>query len=231
MSPSGASSVGRSIACLEAIRSRRTAATSHHLHVLLSDMRFAGSIRERGFTAAAVLTLALGVGASSRSLRSWKPCLLRPLPYAEAGRSPSSIIAISAPASPRSSSRSATTSISSQRQSAFAAIGAYGGRSATVYNLGEPFRASALLGDERRARRARAFSRRRGGTLQPAMPRPGAAKVAILGHALLGAPLRLRSRHRRPRRAVGIGRLSDRRRRAEGISLPARRPDRTHPAA
>jgi len=142
-----------------------------------------GLIRERGFTTAAVLTLALGVGASSAVFAVVEAVLLRPLPYADAAS-----IAVLNHRDQRTGVTKAFIAIGDyvdlvQRQSAFAAIGAYGGRSATVYNLGEPFRASALLATSG-AFDALGIQPSLGRALQPGDSRPGAAKVAILGHTL-----------------------------------------------
>ena len=142
-----------------------------------------GLIRERGFTAAAVLTLALGVGASSAVFAVVEAVLLRPLPYADAGS-----IAVLNHRDQRTGITKEFIAIGDyvdlvQRQSAFTAIGAYGGRSATVYNLGEPFRASALLATSG-VFDALGIQPSLGRALQPGDSRPGAAKVAVLGHAL-----------------------------------------------
>jgi putative ABC transport system permease protein len=142
-----------------------------------------GLIRERGFTVAAVLTLALGVGASSAVFAVVEAVLLRPLPYADAGS-----IAVLNHRDQRTGVTKEFIAIGDyvdlvQRQSAFSAIGAYGGRSTTVYNLGEPFRASALLATSG-VFDALGIQPSLGRALQPGDSRPGAAKVAVLGHAL-----------------------------------------------
>jgi putative ABC transport system permease protein len=141
-------------------------------------------IRERGFTAAAVLTLALGVGATSAVFAVVEAVLLRPLPYADAD----SLVVLNH-RDQRTGVTKAFIAIGdyvdlAARQSAFAAIGAYGGRSATVYNVGdEPFRASALLATSG-VFDALAVRPVLGRALQQGDSRPGAAKVAILGHDL-----------------------------------------------
>jgi putative ABC transport system permease protein len=55
---------------------------------LLQDLRYAvrWSARERGFTAMAVLTIALGIGATSAAFSVVRGVLLSPLPYAEPER-------------------------------------------------------------------------------------------------------------------------------------------------
>jgi putative ABC transport system permease protein len=141
-------------------------------------------IRERGFTAAAVLTLALGVGATSAVFAVVEAVLLRPLPYSDAD----SLVVLNH-RDQRTGVTKAFIAIGdyvdlAARQSAFAALGAYGGRSATVYNAGdEPFRASALLATSG-VFDALAIRPTLGRALEPGDSRPGAAKVAILGHDL-----------------------------------------------
>jgi putative ABC transport system permease protein len=140
-------------------------------------------LRERGFTTAAVVTLALGVGASAAVFAVVEAVLLRPLPYRDA----EALVILN--------HRDQRTGITKEfiaigdyvdlaaQQSAFETIGGYGGRRTTVYNMGEPFRAAALLAT---SSTMDALSVRPviGRALQPDDSRPGANKVAILGHDL-----------------------------------------------
>ncbi len=138
-------------------------------------------VRERGFTTAAVLTLALGVGANAAVFAVVEAVLLRPLPYPDAG----AVVTLN-----HRDRRSGVTKefiaigdyvdLAAQ-QSAFSAIGAYGGRSTTVYNMGEPFRAAALLATSGTLD-ALGVTTILGRGLESADHRPGAAKVAILGY-------------------------------------------------
>src|SRR5206468_8673161 len=133
-------------------------------------------VRERGFTAAAVLTLALGVGANAAVFAVVEAVLLRPLPFADADR----LVTVN--------HRDQHTGVTKPfiaigdyidlvaQQSAFAAIGAYGGRQATVFNLGDPFRASALLATSG-ALNALGIEPALGRGLDADDSRPGAAKV------------------------------------------------------
>jgi putative ABC transport system permease protein len=139
--------------------------------------------RERGFTAAAVLTLALGVGANAAVFAVVEAVLLRTLPYQDA----SALVTIN--------HRDQRTGITKEfiaigdyvdlatRQSGFSAIGGYGGRATTVFNLGEPFRAVALLATSG-AVDALGITPVLGRGLTPADSRPRAAKVAILSYQM-----------------------------------------------
>ena len=138
-------------------------------------------VRERGFTAAAVLTLGLGVGVNTAIFAVVEAVLLRSLPYADAD----ALVTLN--------HRDQFTGITKEfiaigdyvdltaQQSVFSAMGAYGGRQATVFNMGEPFRLSALLATSGTLD-ALGVKPVLGRGLEPADGRPGAAKVAILGY-------------------------------------------------
>jgi predicted permease len=153
--------------------------------MLLYDLRHAARrlVREPGFTLAAVLTLALGVGANVAVFAVVEAVLLRPLPYAEAGR----LVTLN--------HRDERTGITKPhnalgdyvdfagRLTTLDAFGAYGEGQGTIFGAGDPFRVSALV------LTAGAFDALgirpvlgRGLTAEDT--REGAGKVMLLGHAL-----------------------------------------------
>jgi putative ABC transport system permease protein len=151
--------------------------------MLLHDIRHGLRllIREPGFTTAAVLTLALGIGANAAVFAVVNAALLRPLPYPDADR----LVLLE--------HRDRRTGIAKQfvamgdlvdlrtRQHAFESIAAYGAGPQTIFDVGEPFdvlvlHASPDLLDILRVRPAlgRAFTADDG--------KPGAAPVMMLSH-------------------------------------------------
>jgi predicted permease len=140
-------------------------------------------VREPGFTLAAVLTLALGVGANVTVFAVVEAVLLRPLPYADAGR----LVTLH--------HRDGRTGITkpfnamgdyvdfAARQRSFDAFGAYGSGEATVFGMGAPYRVSALAltsGAFDALGVRPAFGR----GITPEDTRPGAGPVMLLSHRL-----------------------------------------------
>ena len=153
--------------------------------MLLYDLRHAVRrlVREPGFTFAAVLTLALGVGANVTIFAVVEAVLLRPLPYSAAER----LVTLN--------HRDERTGITkpfnalgdyvdfAARQRSFDAFGAYGSGEATIFGTGDPFRVSALVVTAG-AFDALGIRPELGRGIRPEDTRPGAGLVMLLGHEL-----------------------------------------------
>jgi putative ABC transport system permease protein len=139
--------------------------------------------REPGFTAAAVLTFALGVGANVAVFAVLEAVLLRPLPYPDAGE----IVILN--------HRDQRTGVTKEfiaigdfvdlaaRQGVLESLNAYGGFDGTIYETGDPFRIAGLVAspglfDMLRVRPAR------GRAFEAHDSRPGAPPVMMLGYEL-----------------------------------------------
>src|SRR5688572_26044726 len=151
--------------------------------MFLQDVRHALRllVREPGFTIAAVLTLALGVGANVAVFSVVNAALLRPLPYPDAERLM------------RLQHRDARTGITKDfiaiadfvdmraRQQSFESLAAYNGGRSTIFGQGDPFDVVMLqvtpdLLDALRTRPAA------GRALTADDTRDGAPPVAMLGY-------------------------------------------------
>jgi putative ABC transport system permease protein len=140
-------------------------------------------LREPGFTLAAILTLALGVGANVTVFALVEAVLLRSLPYPDADR----LVTLN--------HRDERTGITkpfnalgdyidfSARQKSFAAFGAYGAGEATIFGRGDPFRVSALVVTSG-AFEALGVRPAVGRGIQPEDTRPEAGQVMLLGYDL-----------------------------------------------
>src|SRR6185436_4750132 len=140
-------------------------------------------VREPGFTIAALLTLALGVGANVAVFAVVEAVLLRPLPYVDADR-----LAILKHRDQRTGLTKQDVAMGdfvdlAARQSVFESIAGYGSGQGLVFGFGDPFRVSTLgagpgLLDTLRVRPVL------GRLLQPDDSRPGTAPVMVLGYEL-----------------------------------------------
>jgi putative ABC transport system permease protein len=140
-------------------------------------------LREPAFTAAAVLTLALGVGANVAVFAVVEAVLLRPLGYIDADR-----LVILNHRDQRTGLTKEYIAIGdyvdiTQRQSSFEVVAGYGSWQLTVTGDGEPYRVPTLAAAPGllEALRVRPLL---GRTIQPEDSRPGAAPVVMLGHDL-----------------------------------------------
>ena len=113
---------------------------------MLADLRLAlrALVRSPGFTAVAILTLALGIGATSAIFSVVHGVLLKPLPFAEPGRLVSLMHrgAVQGPALMNQGAATYFTYLDHQR--AFDAIGAWDTRQVSITGRGEPERVAAL---------------------------------------------------------------------------------------
>ena len=140
-------------------------------------------VREPGFTLAAVLTLALGVGANVAVFAVVQAVLLRPLPYFDAGR----LVIVD--------HRDHRTGITKEfiaigdyvdlahRQTVFEGLGGYSDVQGTISGVGEPLHVLGLKATPDLLATLRVHPIL-GRTLQPEDSRPGAAPVILLGHDL-----------------------------------------------
>jgi predicted permease len=139
--------------------------------------------REPGFTAAAVLTLALGVGANVAVFALVEAVLLRPLPYDHAEE----LVVVR-----HRDTRTGITKVFiaggdwvdlSARQSSFQKLGSYGYFEGTIYGEGDPYQVP-VLGATPELLDALGFRAAlgRGFTAEDAVQ--GAGRVMILGHDL-----------------------------------------------
>ena len=153
------------------------------LAMFLNDLRhgFRLLARDRGFTAAAVLTLALGVGANVSVFAVVNAVLLRPLPYPDA----ESLVIIE--------HRDRRTGVTKEfiamgdyvdlhaRQELFESIAAYSSLRTVIHGHGDPFEVSLLQAtpDLLAALRVRPIA---GRAFEPGDMREGAAPVMMLGY-------------------------------------------------
>jgi putative ABC transport system permease protein len=140
-------------------------------------------VRERGFTATAVLTLALGLGFNLAIFAVIEAVMLRPLPYADAER-----LVILNHRDTRTGITKAFIAMGDyldlrQRQTAFEALTSYGDGQATVTIDGEPVRAAALLAGPGLLDLLR-VDPVAGRSLQPADSIPGAPPVMMISQDL-----------------------------------------------
>ncbi len=112
---------------------------------LLQDVRYAvrGLIKNPGFALAAILTLALGIGANTAMFSVVNTVLLQPLPYADADE----VVRIqnSWAGSPKASISPAEFLDFEQRLEGFSAMGVYSFGAVNVTGDGEPVRISAAF--------------------------------------------------------------------------------------
>jgi putative ABC transport system permease protein len=154
------------------------------MHVLLQDLRYAARslLLNRGFTAAAVLTLALGLGANAAIFSAVSAVLLQPLPYKDAQRL---FVIFEQHPDPVGRTRlSAENFLDVQREARlFDAIGGYTGTGFTLTGRGE---AELVLGQLVSAELMQALGvhPQVGRTFRPDENEGGRDQVVLLSHGL-----------------------------------------------
>ena len=115
--------------------------------MLIHELRQALRIfrREPAFAAAAVLTLALGIGANTALFAVVEAVLLRPLPFTRGPTSWCCGIATCERAWPSPTSRSATSWICAPGSGRFESLAGFGGYQSTLFGDGEPVRVQGAV--------------------------------------------------------------------------------------
>ncbi|MFY9571090.1 MAG: ABC transporter permease [Blastocatellia bacterium] len=155
------------------------------METLLQDIRFGARTLRRnpGFTAVAIIALALGIGGNTAIFSVVNAVLLRPLPYAE----PAQIMRIFATAPDRGLDRTSMSfhraTVISEQSQVFERVGSYTFDSANLTGIDEPLqltvvRTSAGVLDALKVRPAA------GRNFLPDEDRPGGAQAVILSHKL-----------------------------------------------
>jgi predicted permease len=120
------------------------AATGHVFSDLGQDLRYAVRVfsKQRAFAGTAVLTLALGIGATTAIFSVVYGVLLKPLPFAD----PEGLVSVkhTAPRGAGANHGPATYLTYRENQTAFEAIGAWDGAEVSITGGGNPERVSAL---------------------------------------------------------------------------------------
>jgi putative ABC transport system permease protein len=150
------------------------------IETLAQDLRYGARLLRRspGFTAAAVLTLALGIGANTAVFSVADAVFLRPLPFAE----PERLVAVWLNGPDHSVSQASFVELREASRS-LADVAAYSGWGFTLTGSGEP---EALQGARVSAGLFRLLGARPalGRGFLPEDGTPGQGQVALLGHGL-----------------------------------------------
>jgi putative ABC transport system permease protein len=161
----------------------RPAETHRYARGLARDIRYALRLLRRspGFTAAAVLTLALGIGANTAAFSLVRTILLEPLPYGD----PDGLVVIWNPQEREGATWLAAPEFESYRREArrLSHVAVYTDLNVNLTEGAEPERVRASVGTGDLFPLL-AVPAALGRTLLPADAEPGAAPVIVLGHAL-----------------------------------------------
>lgn len=150
---------------------------------LWRDIRFGIRMlaKHPAFSAVAVLTLALGIGANTAIFSVIDAALLRPLPYSNANRI---VVLYQTDEEKQSDSPSPADFLEFQRQaSSFTYLGAYRGMPANLSGVGQPERVEAAVVTSNFFS-ALGVEALHGRTILPSLDPPGGTNVTVLGYGL-----------------------------------------------
>jgi putative ABC transport system permease protein len=182
------------------------------VETLLQDMRYGARVlaKHKGFTAVAVLTLALGIGANTAIFSVVNELLLRPLPFPEAER-----LVMLWEVSPRSGEQNVTSRANflgwRGQGTVFDGMAAFSDRRLNLTGAGDPEEIPVQFASPELFR-VLGVEPLFGRALTPDDARPGAPAVAVLGHgvwlrrfggdpAVIGRPVMLNGA---PHTVVGV---------------------------
>ena len=164
---------------------QREARSLRWLETLWQDMRFGLRMLRKSpaFTATAVLTLALGIGANTAIFTVAYNILLRPLPYRDAGKLVMVWEDDSAYGFPQNTPSPGNYSVWKAQNHVFADVAAYGGRTFNLTGNGNP---EAFAGIQVTANMFSLLGVKPelGRDILPSEDKPGANYVVILSHAV-----------------------------------------------
>ena len=184
----------------------------HLLGDLWQDLRYAARMfwKQPAFAAAAVLTLALGIGATTAIFSVVYGVLLKPLPFAE----PERLVSLQHTRAARRRRQSWPGDLShvSREPAAFEAIGAWDPTEVSITGRGDPERVEALLGQRRHAAAPARAARRSAGSSAPRTIRRAAPLRVVLTYGywqrrfggaenVVGQPLAIDGR---PAEVIGV---------------------------
>jgi putative ABC transport system permease protein len=153
------------------------------LNGLWRDIRFGIRMlaKNPAFTAVAVLTLALGIGANTAIFSVIDAALLRPLPYSNANRI---VVLVQTDEEKQTDSPSPADFLEFQRQAgSFTYLGAYRGMPANLSGVGQPERVEAAVVTSNFFS-ALGVEALHGRTILPSLDPPGGTNVTVLGYGL-----------------------------------------------
>jgi predicted permease len=175
----------RSFGNLDSIRERAYAVRGGGMiETFLQDVRYGARVlaKNMGFTAIAVLTLGLGIGANTAIFSVVDELLLRPLPYADAER-----LVMVWEVTPKGDHQNSTSRANfrtwHEQSTTFEGMAAFSDQRASLTGSGEPEELAIQIASPELFR-ILGVKPILGRGMTPEDGRPGAPRVAVLGHGL-----------------------------------------------